>query len=425
MSQVVTNLFDNALDASASQVTVKTTAAPHEVLLEITDDGAGIPPTRFPESGSPSITTKPPGLGTGIGLANQHAKSSPTTAVASRWNRGLGERCSQFISRPIRPWPTMAVLLGSLDPSMVSLPTGTVTFLFTDIEGSTRLLQRMGDAYSEMLDTHSSILKKAIESHSGIVVSTEGDSFFAVFTTPDDAIASVVDFQRGLEAADWNVEDRIAVRSGIHTGEGTIGGDNYVGLDVHRAARIAAAGHGGQVLVSNTTTALVQDHLPEGVSLRSMGKHRLKDLTRPEALHQLVIEGLRSEFPPLKTLDFVPNNLPVELTSFVARGEVAQVVAQMEDARIVTLTGPGGTGKTRLSLQVAAELTRSICRRGLVRTSRRHSRSRADHVGGRDGSGPAAFGRGSRRSTLGIPPQQAACAGSRQLRAGDRGGSSR
>jgi predicted ATPase/class 3 adenylate cyclase len=251
----------------------------------------------------------------------------------------------------------MAVLLGSLDPSMVSLPTGTVTFLFTDIEGSTRLLQRMGDAYREMLDTHSLILKQAIESHSGIVVSTEGDSFFAVFTTPDDAIASAVDFQGGLEAADWNVEDRIAVRSGIHTGEGTIGGDNYVGLDVHRAARIAAAGHGGQVLVSNTTTALVQDHLPEGVSLRPMGNHRLKDLTRPEALYQLIIKGLRSEFPPLKTLDFVPNNLPVELTSFVARGEVAQVVAQMEDARIVTLTGPGGTGKTRLSLQVASELT--------------------------------------------------------------------
>jgi predicted ATPase/class 3 adenylate cyclase len=251
----------------------------------------------------------------------------------------------------------MAVLLGSLDPAMGSLPTGTVTFLFTDIEGSTRLLQQVGDSYKQILDIHSRIVRRAIEARSGIVVSTEGDSFFAVFSTPEDAVVAAADFQRGLEAADWKVDEGVTVRAGIHTGEGTIGGDNYVGLDVHRAARIAAAGHGGQVLVSATTTVLVQDHLPEGVSLRSMGNHRLKDLTRPETVYQLVIEGLRSEFPPLKTLDFVPNNLPVELTSFVARGEVAGVVAEMEHARIVTLTGPGGTGKTRLSLQVAAELT--------------------------------------------------------------------
>lgn len=240
---------------------------------------------------------------------------------------------------------------------MGSLPTGTVTFLFTDVEGSTRLLQDVGDDYRRILDAHSAILRAAIASYSGIVVSTEGDSFFAVFTSPDDAIAAAVDFQRGLESHDWKGEARIRVRAGIHTGEGATGGDNYVGIDVHRAARIGAAGHGGQVLVSNSTAVLVQDHLPEGVALRSMGSHRLKDLTRPEALHQLLIEGLRTDFPPLKTLDFVPNNLPVELTSFVGRGELANVLAQLEQARIVTLTGPGGTGKTRLALQVAAELT--------------------------------------------------------------------
>ena len=239
---------------------------------------------------------------------------------------------------------------------MGSLPTGIVTFLFTDIEGSTRLLQQVGDSYKGILDIHSRIVRQAIEARSGIVVSTEGDSFFAVFPSPEDAIAAAADFQRGLDAADWDVDERITVRAGIHTGEGTIGGDNYVGLDVHRAARIAGAGHGGQVLVSATTTMLVQNRLPEGVSLRSMGDHRLKDLTRPEAIFQLLIEGLRTDFPPLKALDFVPNNLPVELTSFVARGEVAAVIAHLEDARIVTLTGPGGTGKTRLSLQVASEL---------------------------------------------------------------------
>jgi len=240
---------------------------------------------------------------------------------------------------------------------MGSLPTGTVTFLFTDIEGSTRLVQDVGDEYRQILDAHSAILRSAIAARAGIVVSTEGDSFFAVFASPDDAIGSAVDFQRRLQGHDWAGGAQISVRGGIHTGEGAIGGDNYVGIDVHRAARIGAAGHGGQVLVSNSTAVLVQDQLPEGVSLRSMGSHRLKDLARPEVLHQLLIEGLRSDFPPLKTLDFVPNNLPVELTSFVGRGELSKVLAQLEQARIVTLTGPGGTGKTRLALQVAAELT--------------------------------------------------------------------
>ena len=240
---------------------------------------------------------------------------------------------------------------------MGSLPTGTVTFLFTDIEGSTRLLQDLGDRYGQILDAHSAILRSAIAAHAGVVVSTEGDSFFAVFTSPDDAIASTVDFQRRLQGHDWAGGAQISVRAGIHTGEGAIGGDNYVGIDVHRAARIGAAGHGGQVLVSNSTAVLLQDQLPEGVSLRSMGSHRLKDLARPEALHQLLIEGLRSDFPPLRTLDFVPNNLPVELTSFVGRAELSKVLAQLKQARIVTLTGPGGTGKTRLALQVAAEMT--------------------------------------------------------------------
>ena len=240
---------------------------------------------------------------------------------------------------------------------MASLPTGTVTFLFTDIEGSTRLLQAAGDDYRRILAEHSRIVRNAVEDDSGIVVSTEGDSFFAVFILPEDAIAAAVEFQRAHEAHVWPEAMPVRVRAGIHTGEGALGGDNYVGLDVHRAARIAAAGHGGQVLVSNSTAVLAQDLLPAGVRLHSVGEHRLKDLARPEILHQLLIDGLRSEFPPLNTLDFVPNNLPVEMTSFVDRAELAVIVAQLEAARLVTLTGPGGTGKTRLSLQVAAELT--------------------------------------------------------------------
>jgi predicted ATPase/class 3 adenylate cyclase len=240
---------------------------------------------------------------------------------------------------------------------MGELPTGTVTFLFTDIEGSTRLLQRLGGRYADLLARHAEILRGAISEGRGTEVSTEGDSFFAVFPSPGGAVRAAVAAQRELAAEGWPDGEDVRVRMGIHTGEGTLGGENYVGMDVNRAARIAAAGHGGQVLVSGTTEALVDRSLPEGVSVRDLGEHRLKDLPEPERLLDLVIDGLPSEFPPPRTLDARPNNLPPQLTSFVGReDEVAAVRELLQAARLLTLTGPGGTGKTRLALRVAEDV---------------------------------------------------------------------
>ena len=241
---------------------------------------------------------------------------------------------------------------------MPSLPTGTVTFLFTDIEGSTRLLESLGDAYTAVLERHHALLREAIAAGEGTEVSTEGDAFFAVFPSASKAVAAVAQAQRALAAEAWPSGVAVRVRMGLHSGEGMLGGDSYVGLDVHRAARVAAAGHGGQVLVSGATQLLAAGGLPDGVSFDDLGQHRLKDLSRPEHLWQLVIGGLTSDFPPLRTLDATPNNLPLQLTSFLGRErEVAEVLELLAGHRLVTLTGPGGTGKTRLGLQVAAEAT--------------------------------------------------------------------
>jgi predicted ATPase/class 3 adenylate cyclase len=238
---------------------------------------------------------------------------------------------------------------------MVDLPTGTVTFLFTDIEGSTKLLQELGDGYGLIQDAHSAILREAIAEGSGREIRTEGDAFFAVFPTPRGAVEAAVGAQRALAGHTWPHGRTLRVRMGVHTGEGTLGGDDYLGLDVNRAARIAAAGHGGQVLVSDATRALVEHNIPEGVALRDLGPHRLKDLEHAEHLHDLVIEGLPSEFPALRSLDARPNNLPVALTSFVGREqEIGQIEQLLTDTRLLTLTGPGGTGKTRMALEVAA-----------------------------------------------------------------------
>jgi predicted ATPase/class 3 adenylate cyclase len=240
---------------------------------------------------------------------------------------------------------------------MAQLPTGTVTFLFTDIEGSTRLLEDLGARYAELRDRHAALVREAIEEGGGVEVSTEGDSFFVAFPTPVGAVRAAVSAQRRLQEDPEPPGEPVRVRMGLHTGEGTLGGDNYVGLDVNRAARIAAAAHGGQVLLSGATRALVEHDLPEGVSLRDLGEHRLRDITRPEKLHELAIEGLPSDFPPPKTLDARPNNLPPQLTSFVGReDQVAQVRELAGRSRLVTLTGPGGTGKTRLALQLASEV---------------------------------------------------------------------
>ncbi len=178
-----------------------------------------------------------------------------------------------------------------------------------------------------------------------------------MFRRTTDALAAAVDAQRALAAEPWPEDGEIRVRMGIHTGDGRLDADgSYVGADVHRAARVAAAGHGGQVLLSETTASLVAAELPDGVTLRGLGQHRLKDL-RPELISQLIVAGLRSEFPPIRSLDRRPNNLPTQLTSFVGRDMELRAAAQLlEGTRLLTLTGPGGTGKTRLSLQLAADV---------------------------------------------------------------------
>ncbi|HYN69478.1 MAG TPA: adenylate/guanylate cyclase domain-containing protein [Candidatus Eisenbacteria bacterium] len=231
-----------------------------------------------------------------------------------------------------------------------------MTFLFTDIEGSTRILSRMGEGYAELLARHAEILRSAIVDHSGTEVATEGDSFFAAFASATDGVVAAIQAQQAFAAATWPKGAEIKVRMGLHTGEGRLGGDNYVGIDVNRAARIAAAGHGGQVLLSDSTRALIESTLPDGGRLRDLGEHRLKDFDRPMRISQLEIDGLPTDFPELKTLDARPGNLPDQLTSFVGRDrELAQVSELIGAHRLVTLTGPGGTGKTRLALRVAGD----------------------------------------------------------------------
>ena len=240
---------------------------------------------------------------------------------------------------------------------MRDLPTGIVTFLFTDIEGSTRLLERLGERYRGVQQRHDEILRDAIQRGHGREVSTEGDAFFAVFHDPNDAVLTAVSAQRSLAATAWPDLSVVRVRMGLHTGEGFLGGDDYLGLDVNRTARIASAAHGGQVLISDATRVLVERTLPVGTRLGDLGQHRLKDLSRPEHLHQIQIEGLEQDFPPPRTLEVRVNNIPGQLTRFIGRGdEISRIRDLLAATRLLTLTGPGGTGKTRLGLEVAAAL---------------------------------------------------------------------
>jgi len=237
------------------------------------------------------------------------------------------------------------------------LPTGTVTFLFSDMEGSTRLVQEIGPAqFTRVLDLHNATLRTAFERHGGIERGTQGDSFLVMFHDAPAAVAAAVEAQGALAAADWPADAPIRVRMGLHTGAGTLGGDDYVGVDVNRAARIAALGHGGQVVLSEATRARVEDRLPGGVALRRLGEHRLRDFARPERLHQLLVPGLRVDFPPLREAGGTLGNLPARLTSFIGRtSELGELGALLDERRLVTLTGPGGTGKTRVAIELAHE----------------------------------------------------------------------
>lgn len=240
---------------------------------------------------------------------------------------------------------------------MPTLPTGTVTFLFTDIEGSTRLLRDLGDRYNEVLARQRAVLRSAFGERGGQEVDTQGDALFFAFSRAREAVAAAVAAQRAIAAQQWPQGVSVQVRMGLHTGEALLADAGYVGMDVHRAARICAAGHGGQILLSDTTETLAQDDLPEGAELRNLGEHRLKDLARPQRLFQIVLGDLPSDFPPLKSLNSLPNNLPLQLTSFVGRErEIAEIRRLLSTTRLLTLSGAGGVGKSRLALQAAAEV---------------------------------------------------------------------
>jgi predicted ATPase/class 3 adenylate cyclase len=235
-------------------------------------------------------------------------------------------------------------------------PTGTVTCLFTDIEGSTRLEIELGTGpYRDIRERHRDLLRAAFAAHGGHEQGTEGDSFFVIFRGAVEAVAAAADAQRAMAAEPWPDGLAVRVRMGLHTGDIEAAGADVIGYAINRTARIAAVAHGGQVLLSDATRGLVDAALPEGIGLRDLGEHRLKDLAAPERLAQLVIEGLADDFPPPRSLDARPNNLPTQLTTFVGRDkELGEAVALLAGTRLLSLTGPGGTGKTRLSLQVAA-----------------------------------------------------------------------
>jgi class 3 adenylate cyclase len=234
------------------------------------------------------------------------------------------------------------------------------TFLFTDVEGSTALLRRLGSGvYAQVLAEHHSLIRSGLAAYGGEEVDTQGDAFFAVFASPSAAVAAAVEMQRAIEVHTWPAGEHLRVRMGLHTGEAARTATGLVGLDVHRAARVAAVAHGGQILLSETTAALVRDSLPPGAELRDLGVHRLKDLGRPERIFELDASGLPAGFPPLRSLSnpALQNNLPAQLATFVGRDrELATVRDLIASSRLVTLTGAGGSGKTRLGLQAAAEL---------------------------------------------------------------------
>jgi predicted ATPase/class 3 adenylate cyclase/Tfp pilus assembly protein PilF len=236
-------------------------------------------------------------------------------------------------------------------------PAGTVTFLFTDLEGSTRLLEAHPDAYREAVRRHHELLREAVDAHGGVVFETMGDAVYAAFARPTAAVRAALAGQRALQAEPWGATGPLRVRMGLHLGEVERQGGHYFGAPLYRCARLLATAHGGQTVLSGAVAEVVRDALPADAGLRDLGEHRLRDLQRPERLFQLGHPDLPVDFPPLRSLDALPHNLPVQLTSFVGRArELAEVRQLLSANRLVTLTGAGGVGKTRLALRAAAEL---------------------------------------------------------------------
>ena len=244
---------------------------------------------------------------------------------------------------------------------MAELPSGTVTFLFSDVEGSTQLLERHGAAMGSALARHHELFEQIVEGHGGTIFETVGDAVYAAFTDAGAAATAALDAQRALASEDWGAIGRMAVRIAIHTGTVERRGDHYFGPALFRVARLQALGYGEQTLLSGVTAGLAGEALPTGAWLRDLGTHRLNDLGEPEHVYQLVHRDLRTEFPALKSLDSHPHNLPLQLSSFVGReAEVAELAQLRAQHRLVTLLGPGGIGKTRLALQVAADVLDAV-----------------------------------------------------------------
>src|SRR5215831_14705130 len=255
------------------------------------------------------------------------------------------------------PPPPAAAAAGSGE---ADLPAGTVTFLLTDIEGSTRLWEAVPEEMEVALERHNRLVTDAVESHGGVVVTSrgEGDSFFAVFPSAVAAVEAAGGCQLGLKKEAWPAGAALRVRMGLHTGEAHAQGGDYVDhAPINRCARVKAAAHGGQVLVTQTTRDLVEGRLGGGFGLKKLGEFRLRDLAEPELIYQLTHADLEADFPPIVTLAGRSGNLPLPVSSFVGRArELEQTAAALGQARVVTLTGPGGVGKTRLALQVAGQI---------------------------------------------------------------------
>lgn len=288
----------------------------------------------------------------------------PSRQIAERLADILGVAANQReifleVARGVRP---IDQLLLAHEPAVPSLPSGTVTFLFTDIESSTKLAQHYREVWEALRKRHHAILRKAIEAHNGYIFQIIGDEFCAAFHTAEDAVYAAVKSQNDLHAENWG-DAPIRARMGIHTGKAEVQEDGlyhgYVTLSY--VQRLMSAGHGGQVLLSSTTQELIQDELPEGLELSNKGQRRLKDFSHLEYIFQLVIPGLPADFPPLSTPELYPHNLPIQLTSFIGRErELAEVKQLLSVRRLLTLTGAGGSGKTRLAIRVATDLLDSF-----------------------------------------------------------------
>ena len=241
----------------------------------------------------------------------------------------------------------------------INLPSGTVTFLFTDIEGSTQLWEKYPEAMHVVLASHDSILRAAIKSNHGYIIKTTGDGVYAVFRTVIEGVNAAIAAQREFQTSTFfmNSEVLLRVRMGLHTGEAELRAGDYYGQALNRLARIMSAGHGGQILVSEVLAQMAREHLPAGVSFLDLGEHQFKGLLRAEKIFQINVPDLQKDFPALISIKAAKNNLPIQLTSFIGRErELAEAKQKLDGARLLTLIGPGGTGKTRLSLQLAADM---------------------------------------------------------------------